>query len=137
MHIFPAPSDSEYPWIGSPESVRAAQEGMKYLIANRDRIEVLGGWKTEPKSLVGAHFAERTVIRLVNEETTEVEYFSVVTVGNRIDYPNCPSKNLPWKILLGPMTRDELIAALTEKGFPGDLLLLPFLTDLALGFVSS
>jgi len=108
---------------------------MSYLITNRDRIEVLGGWKSEANKLV--HFTERAILRLVNEETTEVEYFSVATVGNRIDYPDYPSKGLPWRKQLGPMTRDELVAALTEKGFPGDLLLLPFLTDSALGFVAS
>jgi hypothetical protein len=132
MPQFPAPKDSEYPWIGAAETSFAHLTGMDYLIAHRDRIEVLGGWKTSRNEMV--HFAERAVVSLANKETTEVEYFSVLTIANCISYKDAPSPDSVWKLRNGPMTRDELVAQLTT-GSPGDLLLLPWLTDTALGFI--
>lgn len=139
MKYFPPPHLSKFPWIGLSASARRRVFGdlsieVQYLISNADRIEMLGGLVAARENQF-SYRNERAIVRVVNVETSEVEYFALNNSGDMYLPPfDAPQVGVRWNVNYGPSTRDDLAAWLSTSLTPGSSDLLLFISDEFLGF---
>jgi len=93
-----------YNWIANPRC-DYPKDNEKFLIANRDKITVLGEITDEDLSYDYDEFAFIKVGR---------KYYLLNTTGC-----SCPSPSETWHVYMGPSTKAEIRKAIVEGDYPG------------------